>query len=55
MKETEENKFTSLMIDRGTKEELKRVMRESGCKNYPELIRRMIFIMDRTKHLNFCN
>lgn len=55
MKETEENKFTSLMIDKGTKEDLKRVMKETGCKNYPELIRRMIFIMDRTKHLNFSN
>ncbi|MCZ2337744.1 MAG: hypothetical protein LC127_05975 [Chitinophagales bacterium] len=51
----EESKFTSIMVDRGTKEELKRVMIESGCKNYPELIRRMIFIMDRTKHLNFGN
>lgn len=51
--ETKENKFTSLMLDKETKEDLRRVMKETGCKNYPELIRRMIFIMDKTKHLHF--
>lgn len=47
----EESKFTSIMIDRGTKEELKRILGETGCKTYPELIRRLIYIYDRVHHL----
>jgi hypothetical protein len=48
---TDRSKFTSLMIDRDTKAELKRIMDDSGCKNYPELLRRLIYIYDKVNHL----